>query len=245
MKILDLLEHYVQILEAERQQAQVRGLDAPVSAGRGQRVSTVGTLHLYGFQVPADRHLPEDLPISIVPADEPAEPMDPPEGFVVGRQRERVFFQTFESLGSHLEAVTLVPDTSGFLATAASRVADMVKRPERYSLGPAERLVSWLAPQSEGGNPATRGPASSAAFHTIWTEDLASRRQALTTHLLELVRANKRVLVISSDHRSADELLGLLARAIRAAGLPYKSVLSRFELPILPEAAGLPLAELG
>jgi hypothetical protein len=61
----------------------------------------------------------------------------------------------------------------------------------------------------------------------------------------ELVRGNKRVLVVCPDHRSADELSGMIARTLRAAGLTFKSLLSRYEMGAETQAAGIPLSDLG
>ncbi len=63
---------------------------------------------------------------------------------------------------------------------------------------------------------------------------------------MELVRANKRLLLVSPSHRDADEILGLIARTMRAGGLiTYKSLLCRYELTVIGEAAGMPLHDLG
>ena len=54
----------------------------------------------------------------------------------------------------------------------------------------------------------------------------------ISTLVIELLRGNKRILLVTPDHQSADALTLLIARAMKAAGLTYKSWLSRYELAI-------------
>ena len=227
------------MLEEERAKASAQGLDAPITTGEGRRLATSGTLHLYTFSVPADARLADDLPVTILPPGD----MEPTEGFVVGRRNSQVLIQTFEAFGQTVESVTIIPDTTGFFDTAARRLTDMTVRSDSYTLGPAERLVPWLAPDRSRDDQA-RPTAVTSVFNTIWGEDLAARRTNLTATIIDLVRNNKRVLVISADHRSVDDLLGLTARAMRAAGLTYKSWLCRYELP-LGDPEGAALSDLG
>ncbi|MBI4401608.1 MAG: hypothetical protein HY581_08245, partial [Nitrospirae bacterium] len=113
MKLRDLLHHLSRTLAEERAGASARGLDAPVTATEGHRVATAGTLHQYAFTVPADALLMEDLPVTLVfPGD-----MEPTEGFVVGRHENVVVVQTFDAFGQAVEAVTIVPDATGFFDT--------------------------------------------------------------------------------------------------------------------------------
>jgi hypothetical protein len=79
----------------------------------------------------------------------------------------------------------------------------------------------------------------------MWGDDLSARHARVATTVADLVRANKRVLVICPDHRSADELSGMLARTLRAAGLTFKSLLSRYEMSVASQTAGMPLSDLG
>ena len=80
---------------------------------------------------------------------------------------------------------------------------------------------------------------------TIWGEDQASRWSKLGPLLVEQVRKNKRILIIGPDHQSADESTSITARALRNAALPIKSLLSRFELPLLRETGGVRISEFG
>ena len=62
---------------------------------------------------------------------------------------------------------------------------------------------------------------------------------------VELIRQNKRILLLAPSQQAVDELMGFLAKALRTAALPYKSLLSRYEVAVLTEASGIPLSELG
>ena len=151
--------------------------------------------------------------------------------------------QTFDSLGKIVTSSTIVPDAEGFFETMMKRLSDIIHRSESYSLGPAERLLPWLTrDQSEG---APEGRTSSAVLSTMWGDDLTARRAKIAATLAELVRTNKRVLLVCPDHRSADELSGMVARTLRAAGLTFKSLLSRYEMAVETEAAGMLLGDLG
>ncbi|MEW6542894.1 MAG: AAA domain-containing protein [Nitrospirota bacterium] len=240
MKLLDLLHRFSQALNDERDAAAGRGLDAPVTATGGRRVATAGTLHLYAFDVPPSCLLAEDVPVTILPPDD----IEPTEGFVVGRTDDTALVQAFDAFGQTVEAATIVPDATGFFDTAARRLADMATKAGAYALGPAERLVPWLVPDRTREDQ-VRAAATTAVFGTIWSDELGARRTRLAGHVIELVRNNKRVLVVSPDHRSSDEVVGLAARAMRAAGLTYKSWLCRYEMPVLAQASGMALAELG
>jgi hypothetical protein len=80
---------------------------------------------------------------------------------------------------------------------------------------------------------------------TLWTEEVTARRQKLAALAVELVRLNKRLLLVSQSHAAADQVFGLIARAMKGAGLPYRSHLCRYELPLEREVAGIALQELG
>ncbi len=240
MKLVDLIEHYVRALRADRDRASAQGLDAPVLVTRGRRLSTSGTLHLYELDVAAEARLTDDLPVTVIPSGE----LEPAEGFVVGRRAQSVLLQTFDAFGPTVGSATIVPDTAGFFDTASQRLAEMAAKPQAYSLGPAERLLPWLDPDQA----AARSPIAAVAtsvFGTLWEEDRAARLTKLAAASLDVVRSNKKLLLISPTHQASDEILGAIARAMRGASLPFKSLLSRYEMPVLGDAAGMPLAELG
>jgi len=241
VKLIDLIQHGAQALAEERELAATRGLDAPVQTAGGRKVATAGTLHLYAFDVPTSAVLTEDVPVTIIPLED----QEPTEGFVVARDDKTVLVQTFDSLGQTVESASLVPDSSAFFDIASKRLAEMAGKPQAYTLGPAERLTPWLSPDSSRADQLARGPITTAAFSALWDEDQAARRTKLAALAIELARSNKRVLLISPSHRRADDMLGAAARAMKAAGLAYKSLLCRYEMPLQTEASGMPLSELG
>jgi hypothetical protein len=60
-----------------------------------------------------------------------------------------------------------------------------------------------------------------------------------------MARTNKRVLIVCPDHEAADHLTGVTARTLKAAAMPFKSVLSRYEMAIRQHTAGMPLPSKG
>jgi hypothetical protein len=62
---------------------------------------------------------------------------------------------------------------------------------------------------------------------------------------MELIRANKRVLLLSPDHQESDEVVGIIARTMKAGGLSYKMWISRYEMPVTLQSSGISLQELG
>jgi hypothetical protein len=241
MKLSDLLLYYSRHLADEGRAISTRGGDAPIASPHGRQVSAVGTLFLYLFDLPASVTLPEDLPVSIVPGDTAGD-LEPTEGVVVGREGDAALVQTFESLGKNVGPSTIVPDAAGFFQTASQRLADMAAHADRFTLGPAERLIPWLHPDESARSHAA---PESAAFTTFWADDLAARRNKLVTLAVTLTRNNKRLLVISPDHRRSDEITGLIARALKHAPLPYKSLVTRYEMPVEKTVSGISLGELG
>lgn len=241
MKLLDLIQHYAQTLAEAHDAAATRGLDTPIHAGGGRKLATAGTLHLYAFDVPAAAPLTEDIPVTIIPPGD----QEPTEGFVVGRDDRTVLVQTFDAFGQTVDSASIVPDASAFFGTASKRLADMAVKSDAYTLGPAERLTPWLSPDASRAEHLARGPVATAAFTTLWEEDPAARRTKLAALAIELARHNKRTLLISPSHRRADDLLGTIARSMKAAGLTFKSLLCRYEMPLQAEASGMALPELG
>ena len=76
-------------------------------------------------------------------------------------------------------------------------------------------------------------------------DDQALRHQRLASVAIELIKGNKRVLMVSRDHDTADVLVGTIARAMKAAGLMYKIWVSRYEMALTQHAAGIAIHELG
>jgi len=241
MKLSDLLSHYARALADEGRTVSTRGVDAPIASPHGRQVSAVGTLFLYLFDLQAGATLPEDLPVSIVPGDTAGD-IDPTEGVVIGREGDAALIQTYESLGQNVGPSTIVPDAAGFFQTASRRLTDMASHADRFTLGPAERLIPWLHPDESARN---HTAPESAAFTTFWSDDLTTRRTKLVTLAVTLARNNKRLLVVSPDHRRSDEITGQIARALKHAPLPYKSLVTRYEMPVEKTVSGISLGELG
>jgi hypothetical protein len=243
MKLLELLQQLLDHVTIVRHSPLIQGLGFPISAVTGRLVSTVGALYLYELALPSGLstdHIPfEDMPVTILPPDG----TEPTEGFVMTSREGTVMVQTFDSLGKMVASATIITDAEGFFDTVIKRLSDVIHRSETYSLGPAERLLPWLTRDQSESAPETR--TSSAVLSTLWGDDLTARRTKVAVTVAELVRGNKRVLVVCPDHRSADELSGMIARTLRAAGLTFKSLLSRYEMGAETQAAGIPLSDLG
>ncbi|WP_447978958.1 hypothetical protein [Candidatus Nitrospira bockiana] len=244
MKLVDLFQHLAHALSGLRHDPILEQVDTPLAVSRVQALSTVGTLHLYGFELasdlPEERWPFEDLPISIVTAAD----QDPIEGYVVGRHGITLLVQTFEPV-TETALPTLVPDAAGFLETAAGRLSTIASKAETYSLGPAERLLPWLDPDLSPSELHARAGSSTSVLTTIWSEDPTARHARLATTAAEQARLNKRLLIICPDHAGADHLTGLLAKTLRAGNLPFKSLLCRYEMALESQAAGMTLTELG
>jgi len=208
---------------------------APVT---GRLLQTIGTLCLYEFRIPADRLMPIDMPVSIVLDDE----TEPVEGIVLSCKDGVTLVQTFEAMGTAITNAAIVPDRGGFLTRASERLAHMLSQPDSYRLGPADRLVHLFETQNalELG-----GSAPTSVLTAMWMDDPAARQQKVAAAVIELIRANKRILLVTPDHHSADEISGAIARAMKAGGLVYKTWVSRYEMTVGQQAFGLPIQELG
>jgi len=205
---------------------------------RGRLLHSVGGLHVYEFTLPIGCLLSIDLPVSIIPGDE----QDATEGVVLSCHDGVSLVQTVDALGVSVPSATLIPDRAGHLETIATRLRDMISQADAYNLGPSERLVPLLV---SSGDPGQAAPGSSAILTTIWLEDQSQRRQKVASLVLELIRANKRILLIGPDHRSSDEMVGTIAKAMKASGLTYKTWISRYEMSLVSQASGIPIQELG
>jgi len=241
VNITEIFQQFAAALDEVRRGAQVEALDRSIDATGGRLVSTVGTLHLYVFDVPADRtEVPlEDVPMTILPSCG----AEPTEGYVVSAQAGRLLVQTFDAIGQAPGAATILPDAAGFFEMGSARLTDIATKPDAFTLGPAERLALWVAPGQTGEAARASVPASILA--TVWREKPADRRASAVTAAVEAARTNKRVLVLCAAHAAADEFAGITARTLKAASLPFKSLLCRYELSLAPEAAGMPLPDMG
>lgn len=237
MTAVELIESWIVNLEAEQARLIETGQDAPAMASQGRLVRTTGGLHLYEFIVPGEVRLSIDLPVSLVPADD----TDTTEGIILRQTGQSLLVQLVDHLGSEIPSSTLVPDHAGLVGTAAARLKEILAKPNLYHLGPAERLAALL--QIPIGEVETFS-ANSSVFTTLWSDDRALRRQRLGRLAMDLVRANKRILLLSPGHDDSDELVGMVGRTMKAGGLNPRTWVTRYELPLVSQAAGLDLHEL-
>ena len=171
--------------------------------------------------------------------------MEATEGYLLGWLNGSLIIQTFDHVGLTLSHCTLIPDTSGFLETGAARLSDMATKPDSFTLGPAERLAPWLHPCPNAETAAARDNIPTTVLTMIWGDDRAIRWTKLTTLIVDQVKKNKRILLVAPDHETIDSLTGTVARALKMAALPHRSILCRYELPLSKEAATMPIHELG
>ena len=239
MKLPDLLRAFATQLANHQDAAS--GLDTLIESRTTQKIGTAGTLHVYAMEVPAGTTFLEDVPVTIVPPGD----LEPTAGFLLRRKGDSALVQTLDTLGQSTLDNTLVPDTADFFRLASERLDDMAARPESYALGPAERLVPWLDPEHREANTAARTGVSVAVLTTVWHDDQAARWTKLGALAVNLMRHNKRVLLVAPTHDAVDRLLGFLAKTLRNAALPFHSLLSCYEVPVLQQAEGIPLGELG
>jgi hypothetical protein len=240
MNAQDLLETWALRLEAEQTQVSGTDLDQPIHDVICRLRQTIGALHLYELTLPHGSSIEHDIPISILPPDD----MEPTEGIVLGGEGNVVLVQTFDTIGQSCANATVVPDQAGLLATSAKRLRDMLAQPDAYRLGPADRLVPLLEATTGAGEFSGTG-AGSSILTTIWADELSVRRQRLAGLVIELIRANKRILVVCPDHQTADALVGTVARAMKALGLMYKTWVSRYEMALAQQIEGIGIQELG
>jgi hypothetical protein len=238
MNARDLIEIWTARLLAEQQQVTKAGLDQPIAPVTGRLLQVVGTIYLYEFRLPPGRSLEIDTPISIVPTDD----MEPTEGIALSSRGDLVLVQTFDAVGQLVEEATIIPDRAGFLATSATRLKDMLTQADAYRLGPADRLAPILEASSRSEE---NGSSSASIVTTLWSDDLTRRRQRIASLAIELIRANKRILLVCPDHHAADDVAGTIAKAMKAGGLIYKTWITRYEMALAQQASGLAIQELG
>ncbi|MBA2485130.1 MAG: hypothetical protein H0V35_03360 [Nitrospira sp.] len=237
----DLLDQLATKLEGDAARSSEQGLDQPVPLVRGRLLQTVGNLHLYEFFLSPDVVIGADLSVTVLLGEE----AEPTEGIVLFQEGERLILQVFDAIGDVVPSATLVPDVSGMAMTTSSRLMEMSKTGGSYTLGPAERLLPVLEAGQSGHRAVLEALTPTSVLTPLWHDDLTIRRQKLATLVIELIRVNKRILLVTPDHRSADSVTLLIARAMQAAGLTFKSWLSRYEVALGKESGGIPLPELG
>lgn len=237
----DLLDHLAAALERDSAQTGPQGGDQTVALVGGRLLQTIGTLHLYEFFLPPDVRVGADLAATLLLGEE----TEPTEGLVLFQEGERLVLQLFDAIGEAVPQATLVPDSSGLALTTSRRLAEMSKAGSSYSLGPAERLLPIIEAGQSGDRAALTAVIPTSVLTPLWQDDATARRQKVATLIVELIRANKRILLITPDHQSADVLTMVAARAMKAAGLTFKSWLSRYEVATSKESGGIPLPDLG
>ncbi|RMH37598.1 MAG: phage tail tape measure protein [Nitrospirae bacterium] len=241
MKLFDLLPYFVEQLTKEREVAMSTGPDAPLVVPETRRIRTVGSLHVYALSLDHPPRFLQDVPLTILPGNE----LEPTEGSVLSVDGSEVLIQAMDAFGDAVPGCTCIADTSGFLETVSGRLQEMSAKPESFTLGPAERLAPWLSPETRLGDEHHWPPAPPSVLSIIWEKDPAIRRAQLGAMAVEAVRQNKRMLLLAPDHHSVDDLVAVMARALRTAALPYQSLLSRYEFPLRQESLGIKLQELG
>ena len=238
MTARDLIEIWTERLLAEQEQCLRAEVDQPITGVTGRLLQTVGMIYLYEFTLPSDRALPIDTPLSLVSQDE----NEPAEGIVLSCHRDILLVQTFDSMGQVVEDITLIPDRVGYLTTASGRLKEMLTRPDAYRLGPVDRLAPLLDPSARFEE---IGGTAKSILTTIWSDDVTMRRQRIASLVMELIRANKRVLLVTPNYHAADQLAGTIARVMKAGGLNYKTWISRYELTLMQQSGGFGIQELG
>jgi uncharacterized protein YihD (DUF1040 family) len=241
VKLLDLLTYFANQMATEKEVVLAQGLDSPIDTTSTHRLKTAGTLHVYSFGLPPHASIYEDIPITILPPED----LEPTEGYTLQTQDHTIVTQILDSLGQATIGNTLIPDTSGFLDTAAQRLTDMAAKPESYALGPAERLVPWIDPEQPADHEQSRSTASPSVLTTIWHDSPTERWVRLGKLTVDLLRQNKRILLIAPNHQHLDHFTGFLAKTLQSAALPYKSLLSSYEVPAVTESSGMKLDEFG
>ena len=241
MKLDELLTQSSTRLLEEREFAMSQGLDAPLDIPHAVHLGKVGSLHLYRCEGLSRSQVLPDVPVTLLPGND----MEATEGYLLGWMNDALLIQTFDHVGQRLDHCTLIPDTSGFLETGATRLSAMATTPDSFTLGPAERLVPWLQPRTDSGTGKARDNIPPTVLSMIWGDDRSTRWTKLTTLIIDQVKKNKRILLVTPDHESLDTLTGTVAKALKMAALPHRSLLCRYELPLTKEAAGMPIHELG
>src|SRR3989441_5500479 len=120
----------------------------------------------------------------------------------------------------------------------------MLHRPSSYHFSAADRLLPWVAPDPSVTDPMLRSTVVTSVLTTIWDADRAARRARLAAVVTDLVKANKRVLLIAPDNRTLTEALLAAAKGLRGAGLQYRSFLCGYEPPVITSEGGINLRDL-
>jgi hypothetical protein len=129
-------------------------------------------------------------------------------------------------------------DPAGIASKVRQRLEEVQQHSNSYYFSCADRLVPWVV------SPPVRSSVGNAVLTPILDADRPARRAKLASTLTELIKANKRVLLIAPDNLTLDEVLLASAKALRGAGLQYKSFLCRYEPATMTGDAGINLMSL-
>lgn len=135
-------------------------------------------------------------------------------------------------------------DLSGLASKARHRLDDISHHPNAYYFGPADRLVPWVAPEKSSEDGSLRSTIVTSVLTPVWDSDRRARRAKLAGAMTDLIKANKRVLLIAPDNGTLDDSLLASAKALRGAGLQYRSFLCRYEPPTIAGESGINLHDL-
>ena len=135
-------------------------------------------------------------------------------------------------------------ETSGLQVRVRQSLEDILQRSNAYHFGPADRLIPWVAPDPCATDPRLRSSTVSSVLTTLWEPDRHERLSKLAAIVTELVKNNKRLLLIAPESHTVDEALLAVAKALRGAGLQYRSFLCRYDRPSLQGDTGINLMDV-
>src|SRR6266508_948109 len=124
------------------------------------------------------------------------------------------------------------------------RLEAILHHSSAYHFGPADRLMPWVAPDKPVDDPTLRSTIVTSVLTTIWDTDRTVRRTKLAAVVTELVKANKRILLIAPDTRTLTEALLAIAKGLRGAGLQHRSFLCCYDAPTSAGEGGIKLRDL-
>jgi hypothetical protein len=142
------------------------------------------------------------------------------------------------------EEETAGRDPSGLAIKVRHRLEDISHHPNAYYFSPADRLVPWVAPENASRDGSLRSTTVTSVLTPVWDSDRQVRRTKLASAMTDLIKANKRVLLIAPDNGTLDDSLLASAKALRGAGLQYRSFLCRYEPPTIAGERGINLHEV-
>ncbi|TAL08810.1 MAG: hypothetical protein EPO02_12015 [Nitrospirae bacterium] len=147
-------------------------------------------------------------------------------------------------IGLAADDATGAADPAGLPSKVRQRLEDILHHASAYHFGPADRLIPWVAPETPVADPRLRSTIVTSVLTTIWDADRATRRAKLAAAVVELVKANKRVLLIAPDGRLLTDVLLAAAKGLRGAGLQYRSFLCCYDPPAIASEGGINLRDL-